>query len=167
LAETGVVIRRELRALDPNLPQPAMTTLSQSTSVMLLPRRVAVAITAVLGILGLLLAAVGLYGILSFSAAQRSAEIGIRLALGDVRADVVRLVVGEGMRLVGLGMGIGLGLALLATQALRPFLFGISPIDPVTFAVIGMTLAGVALLASYLPARRAAGADPAASLRRG
>jgi len=159
-------IRREVRALDPNLPPPVVTTLEQTTSVMLLPQRVAVAVTGVLGLVGLLLAAVGLYGVLSFSAAQRSGEIGIRLALGALRVDVMRLVVGEGMRLVGFGMGIGLALALLVTRALKPFLFGVSPVDPITFAAIGATLAGVALLASYLPARRAASADPASSLRR-
>jgi ABC-type antimicrobial peptide transport system permease subunit len=124
-------------------------------------------VTAVLGLVGLLLAAVGLYGVLSFSTAQRSGEIGVRLALGALSRDVLRLVIGEGMRLVGIGMAVGLGLALLATQALRPFLFGISPLDPATFAIIGVILAAVALLASYLPARRAAAADPASSLRRG
>lgn len=160
-------IRHEVRALDPNLPVPAITTLQQTTAVMLLPQRVAVAVTAVLGLIGLLLAAVGLYGVLSFSTAQRSGEIGIRLALGALSRDVLRLVIGEGMRLVGIGMAVGLVLALLATQALRPFLFGISPLDPATFAIIGLILAAVALLASYLPARRAAAADPASSLRRG
>jgi putative ABC transport system permease protein len=104
--------------------------------------------------------------VLAFSAAQRSAEIGIRVALGALRRDVVGLVVREGMRLVGIGMLAGLVLALLATQALKPFLFGVSPVDPLTFVAIGTTLASVALLASYLPARRAAAADPAASLRR-
>ncbi len=158
-------IRREVRALDPNLPAPTLTTLRQSTSVALLPQRVAVAVTGVLGLLGMLLATVGLYGVLSFSAAQRSSEIGIRLALGALRADVVRLVVSEGMRLVGIGMLAGLAVALLATQALKPFLFGVSPLDPLTFAAIGVTLASVALVASYLPARRAAAADPASSLR--
>jgi predicted permease len=160
-------IRREIHALDPNLPVPIITTLAQATSVMLLPQRVAVAVTGVLGLIGLLLAAVGLYGVLSFSAVQRSGEIGIRLALGAMRRDVLRLVVGEGMRLVVIGMALGLALAMLATRAMRPFLFGVSPIDPATFAVIGVTLASVALLASYLPARRAAAADPASSLRRG
>jgi predicted permease len=160
-------IRHEIHTLDPNLPVPVVTTLSQATSVMLLPQRVAVAVTGVLGLIGLLLAAVGLYGVLSFSVVQRSAEIGIRLALGAMRRDVLRLVVGEGMRLVAMGMALGLALAMLATRAMRPFLFGVSPIDPATFAVIGLTLAGVALLASYLPARRAAAADPASSLRRG
>jgi ABC-type antimicrobial peptide transport system permease subunit len=160
-------IRREIRALDPNLPPPTLTTLRQATSVALLPQRVAVAVTGVLGLLGLILAAVGLYGVLSFSAAQRSGEIGIRLALGALRRDVVGLVVREGMRLVGVGMVSGLLLALLATQALKPFLFGVSPLDPLTFVAIGATLASVALIASYLPARRAAAADPASSLRQG
>ena len=159
-------IRREIHAIDANLPAPTLTTLRQATSVALLPQRVAVAVTGVLGLLGLLLAAVGLYGVLAFSAAQRSAEIGIRIALGALRRDVVGLVVREGMRLVGIGMLAGLVLALLATQALKPFLFGVSPVDPLTFVVIGATLASVALLASYLPARRAAAADPALSLRR-
>jgi len=166
-ANIFAAIRREIRALDPQLPAPTLTTLRQATSVSLLPQRVAVAVTGVLGLLGLLLAAVGLYGVLAFSAAQRAAEIGIRLALGALRTDVVRLVVGEGMRLVGIGMAAGLALSLLATQALKPFLFGVSPLDPVTFVVIGATLASVALFASYLPARRAASADPASSLRRG
>ena len=165
-ASLGPAIREAVRAIDPNLPMPAVTTLQQATRVVLLPQRVAVAVTGVLGILGLLLAAVGIYGVLSFSAAQRSSEIGIRVALGAVRRDVLRLVVGEGMRLVGVGMAIGLALALLATQALKPFLFGVSPFDPVTIVAIGGTLASVALLASYLPARRAASADPAISLRR-
>jgi predicted permease len=165
-AALGASIREAVRAIDPNLPVPNVTTLRQSTSVVLLPQRVAVAVTGVLGVLGLLLAAVGIYGVLSFSAAQRSSEIGIRIALGAVRRDVLRLVVGEGMRLVGIGMGIGLALALLATQALKPFLFGVSPFDPITLIVIAATLGGVALLASYLPARRAASADPAVSLRR-
>jgi predicted permease len=165
-AALGASLREAVRAIDPNLPPPTITTLEQSTSVVLLPQRVAVAVTGVLGILGLLLAAVGIYGVLSFSAAQRSGEIGIRVALGAVRRDVLRLVVGEGMRLVVIGMTIGLAIALLAMQALRPFLFGVSPFDLVTFVTIAATLGSVALVASYLPARRAASADPAVSLRR-
>jgi len=163
----GPAIRAAVRAIDPNLPAPTVTTLQQSTSVVLLPQRVAGAVTGVLGVLGLLLTAVGIYGVLSFSTAQRSGEIGIRIALGAVRGDVVRLVVSEGMRLVGIGMAIGLSLALFAMQALRPFLFGVSPFDPLTLMVIAATLAVVASLAAYLPARRAASADPAISLRRG
>jgi putative ABC transport system permease protein len=158
-------IRRELRALDPNLPPPTFTTLRQATSVSLLPQRVAVAMTGVLGLAGLLLAAIGLYGVLAFSAAQRTRELGIRLALGAVPRDVARLIVGEGLRIVGVGMVIGLALALLATRALTPFLFGVSPVDPITFVAIAATLFATALVASYLPARRAATVDPVVSLR--
>jgi len=164
-ARMAPIIHRELRALDAMIPAPTVTTLRQVANVTLLPQRVAVAVTGVLGVLGLLLAAVGLYGVLAFSTAQRSREMGVRLALGAMRGDVVRLVVSQGMRLVAWGMAAGLVLAALATRALTPFLFGVSPLDPTAFIVSGAILGGAALLASYLPARRAARADPAASLR--
>ena len=164
-AEIAGTLVRELRALDPNLPRPVTTTLEQATSVVLLPQRVAAAVTGVLGLAGLLLAAVGLYGVLSFSTAQRTREIGVRVALGAQRRDVLGLVVRDGMRLVGLGMAAGLVLALLATRALTPFLFGVSPVDPFAFLAMGVLLGGAALLASYLPARRAAGMDPVRALR--
>jgi len=166
-APTAAAIRRTLAALDPTLPAPTTTTLQQAASVVLLPQRFAVAVTGMLGAVGLLLAVIGLYGVLSFSAAQRTREMGVRLALGARRADVVRLVVREGVRLIAVGMTIGLALALAGTRLLTPFLFGVSPVDPLTFLAIGATLAGVALAASWLPARRAAAVDPAASLRRG
>ncbi len=163
--QLGAVIRRELRALDPNLPPPTVTTLKQVTAVVLLPQRVAVAVTGILGIAGLLLAGIGLYGVLSFSMAQRTREIGVRIALGASRRDVLGLVVREGMTLVVVGMGVGLALALFATRALTPFLFGVSPLDALTFVGIAATLGGTAFLASYLPARRAASVDPMSALR--
>jgi predicted permease len=156
---------RELSALDPLLPPPRVTTLRQTTAVVLLPQRVAAAVTGALGAIGLLLAAVGLYGVLSFSTAQRTREIGVRLALGASRMRIVRLVLGDGFRLVGVGIVAGLALAAFATQALRPFLFGLNPLDPLTFAAIGSVLVAVALLATWLPARRASGVDPMASMR--
>ncbi len=156
---------RELAALDPLLPPPRVTTLRQSTAVVLLPQRVAAAVTGALGVVGLLLAAVGLYGVLSFSTAQRTREIGVRLALGASRIGIVRLVLRDGLRLVGVGIVAGLALAAFATQALRPFLFGLNPLDPLTFATIGSVLLAVAMLATWLPARRASGVDPMASMR--
>ncbi len=156
---------RELAALDPLLPVPRVTTLRQATAVVLLPQRVAAAVTGALGAIGLLLAAVGLYGVLSFSTAQRTREIGVRLALGASRRGIVRLVLGEGFRLVGVGIAAGLALAFFATQALRPFLFGLNPLDPIAFASVGAVLLGVALLATWLPARRASGVDPMSSMR--
>lgn len=158
-------IRRELHALDANLPNPVVTTLQQATAVVLLPQRVAVIVTGFLGLAGLALAGIGLYGVISFSAAQRTREIGVRVALGAGRRDVLKLVVGEGMSLVGIGMGIGLVLALVATRALTSFLFGVSPLDAFTFVAVAAILATTALLASYLPARRAAVLDPVVALR--
>ncbi|MEP6764093.1 MAG: ABC transporter permease [Gemmatimonadaceae bacterium] len=159
------IIRREVHALDSFLPVPTVTTLQQATAVNLLPQRVAVLVTGVLGIAGLLLAAIGLYGVISFSTAQRTREIGVRVALGAARYDVLRLVVGEGMNLVGIGMAVGLALALVATRALTSFLFGVSPLDGLTFVAVALILAACALLASYLPARRAAKIDPMLALR--
>jgi len=164
-AQLATTIRRELHALDANLPNPTVTTLQQATAVVLLPQRVAVMVTGFLGIAGLALAGIGLYGVISFSAAQRTREIGVRVALGAGRRDVLKLVVGEGMSLVGIGMGIGLVLALIATRALTSFLFGVSPLDVFTFVVVAAVLSVTALLASYLPARRAAVVDPVVALR--
>ncbi|MEP6779399.1 MAG: FtsX-like permease family protein [Gemmatimonadaceae bacterium] len=118
-----------------------------------------------MGIAGLLLAAIGLYGVISFSTAQRTREIGVRLALGAGRYDVLRLVVGEGMNLVAIGMGVGLVLALVATRVLTSFLFGVSPLDGLTFIAVALILALCALIASYLPAQRAARVDPMLALR--
>lgn len=159
------LVRGEIRTLDANLPTPVMSTLSQATAVTLLPQRAAAGVTAVLGALGLALAAVGLYGALAFSTAQRTREMGVRLALGASPSDLRRMVVGEGMRLVGIGAGIGLVLAIAGSRALVPFLFGLSPLDPYAFLFTTGTLVVAAMLASYLPARRAAAADPMTSLR--
>lgn len=158
-------IRAGVRDFDPLLPAPAVTTLSAATSVALLRQRVAALVTAVLGVVGLLLAAVGLYGIVAYSISQRTREIGVRIALGADRGDVLRLVVREGMRPVVVGMGIGVVLALGATRLLVSLLFGVSPFDAITFVGVAAVLALVALTASYLPARRAATTDPVKALR--
>jgi putative ABC transport system permease protein len=158
-------IRRELQAIDRTLPAPTVTTLERVTAIMLLPQRIAAGVAGALGLVGLFLAAVGLYGVISFSTAQRTREIGVRMALGAAERDVLGLVIGEGMRLVAIGMAVGLGLAFLATRALRPFLYGVSPLDPLTFLTIAATLAATAFVAAYLPARRAAATDPALPLR--
>jgi ABC-type antimicrobial peptide transport system permease subunit len=139
--------------------------LAAATGVALLPGRVAAMVTGVLGLAGVLLSIAGLYGVVAYSAARRTREIGIRLALGAQRADVLRLIVREGMRLTLFGMVIGLGLAALAAPLLRSLLFGMSPLDPGTFLLMPAALASVALLASYLPARRAAATEPMVVLR--
>lgn len=117
-------------------------------------------------LLALVLGAVGLYGVLSYLVAERTREIGVRMALGARAGQVRRLVVGEGVRVVGVGLAIGLAAAFVFTRALGNLLFGVQPIDAATFVAMPLTMALVGLLASYLPARRASNLDPMESLRR-
>jgi predicted permease len=164
LALAGVV-RREVQALDRNLPvsdlQPLTTLLSSS----LFPARMGAVLLGAFGLLALLLAAVGLYGVMSYSVSRRTREIGVRMALGAQTTDVLRLVLREGMTLVVIGIAGGLVAASAVSRLLQSFLYGISPMDGATFATIPVILAAVALLASYLPARRAAKVDPMIALR--
>ncbi len=164
-AELTGAIQRAVLAIDPELPRPAVTSLLTANSIALWPQRVAAIVTGALGLTGLLLATVGLYGIISYSVSRRTREIGIRVALGARRTDVQGMVVGEGMRLAIVGVVIGLVLAAGATRLLASLLFDVSALDPLTFGAMSLLFVGVALLASWLPARRAAGADPMAALR--
>ncbi len=115
--------------------------------------------------LALILAAVGLYGVLAYTVVQRTHELGVRLALGAQRADILRLVVGQGVRIAGLGLVVGALAALLGGRALASLLYGISPHDPLVLAVAGLTVLAVAALSSWLPARRATRVDPMVALR--
>lgn len=115
--------------------------------------------------IALVLAAVGVYGVISYAVSQRTQEIGVRGALGAQRRDIVRLIVGHGALLGGLGIAIGLVGALAVTRLLRTMLFGVSPFDAVSFIGVSALLAAIALLASYLPARRAARIDPVEAIR--
>lgn len=160
-------IRRETRALDPEIPAANIRTLEEVASDSIAPRRLSVVLIGVFALVALLLASVGIYGVMSFMVVQRTHEIGVRMALGAQRADVLRLVVGHGMKLVLMGSLLGLFIALISTRALSALLYRVGAFDPVTFAGVPLALAIVALLASYVPAVRATRADPMIALGHG
>jgi predicted permease len=164
-ASLAPALRDAVREIDPALPRPLLRTLEQETSIVLFPQRIAAIVTGVLGGVGLLLAAVGLYGIIAYSVSRRTREIGVRVALGAQRWDVLGMVVREGMRLAGTGVVVGVLMAAAATRLIAGLLFNVSPIDGMTFAGMSVLFIAVALLASYLPARRAAATDPLTALR--
>jgi ABC-type antimicrobial peptide transport system permease subunit len=158
-------VRRELDAIDPNVPIFDIKTMSEHLSIMLFPARMGAALLAAFGVLGLLLASIGLYGVVASSVARRTREVGIRMAMGARRGDVLRLVVREGMTLTGIGLAIGLGLALAAARLLQGLLYGIGTADPVTYLGVGLLLGTIALLANLVPAQRATEVDPIVALR--
>ena len=140
-------------------------TMDQIVSDSVAGRRFSMLLLGVFAGLALVLAAVGIYGVISYTASQRTHEIGIRMALGAERTDVLRLVVGRGVRLLLIGVGAGLAAALVLTRLMSSMLYGVRPTDIATFATVSLLLAGVAILASYLPARRATKVDPMVALR--
>jgi len=158
-------IRAQVAALDPNQPLSQVRTMERLVAESIGPRRFSLSLIGGFALAALLLAAIGIYGVIAYSVSQRIHEIGIRMALGARHADVLRLVLGQGLRLVMAGLVVGLAAAIPLARALSSFLFGVRPTDPLTFAGIPLLLAGVALLASYLPARRAARTDPLTALR--
>ena len=164
-AQLAAGIHDAVRSIDPSLPRAAVTTLESATGITLLPQRIAAIVTGALGGVGLLLAALGLYGVIAYSVSRRTHEMGIRVALGARRADVLGLVFREGMRLAVSGVVIGLVLAAGATRLIAGLLFDVSSLDAVTFVGMSVLFIGVALMATYLPARRAARSDPMAALR--
>ena len=158
-------VREQVRQIDSGVAVLESDSVANLLSVSLFAYRTAATLAAVLGGLGLLLAAIGIYGVLSYSVSQRSHEIGIRMALGAGRQDVLGLVVGQGMKLTLAGVALGLVAALATMHLLGSLLYGVTANDPVTFAAVMLTLTAVALIACYVPARRAMAVDPMVALR--
>ncbi|HYK35051.1 ABC transporter permease [Alloacidobacterium sp.] len=159
------VIRREIQVVDPNMAATDLQTIGEYMSLPLFPARTMGLLLGGSGIFALILTAIGLFGVISYVVSQRTHEIGVRMAMGARRGDVLRLVVRQGLLITIIGLAIGLGGAFAATQLLSSLLYGIRPNDPATLVGVSLGLTGVALLACYIPARRAMRIDPAEALR--
>ncbi len=158
-------VRNELQQMDPEQPMAAVSTMDQLLAGSLSRSRFTMLVLGVFAALALVLACVGIYGVIAYSVTQRTQEFGIRMALGANRRDVFRLVLGQGTRLTLLGIGLGIVAALIVTRLLATLLYGISATDPLTFTAVALLLALVALAACYIPARRATRVDPIVALR--
>ncbi|MCC7003712.1 MAG: ABC transporter permease [Gemmatimonadaceae bacterium] len=159
------LLRRETQTLDANLPVSSIRTMDGHLGIALMPARLTGMALALFGVLGLLLASVGMYGVMSYSVSQRTREIGIRMAIGAAASDVIALVMRQGLTLVLVGTVIGLLAALGAAKLLAGVLYGGNSIDPMTFTLVPVLLIAVAAVATFAPARRAATVDPAITLR--
>jgi putative ABC transport system permease protein len=157
--------RAAIRAVDAKLGISDVATMGQVLADSTSDRRLNMLLFALLGSLALALATVGVYGVVAYSVSQRTHEIGVRMAIGARPADVVRMMVGEGGRLAVAGVAVGSVIALAGARLIRGLLFEVSASDPLTFAAVAAGLFGVALLASYIPARRATHVDPMIALR--
>jgi putative ABC transport system permease protein len=164
-ASMASAVRSAVWSIDPQLAVAEVQTMDQVISESTTPRRFGLFLLGGFAMLALMLSAIGIYGVIAYSVVRRVHEMGIRMALGAQRGDVMRLVIGQGMRLLAAGMVIGTLGALALTRALASFLYGVRPTDPVTFSAVVAILVGVAFLACYIPARRATRVDPMVALR--
>jgi predicted permease len=159
-------IRREIQSIDPALPVFSFRAMNEVVDTSLGPRRFSAQLVAIFAALALLLASVGIYGLMAYMVGQRSDEIGIRMALGARPSDIRAMILGRGALLAGAGVLIGLVLSALTAPLVATLLYGVRPIDPIVFVVVPAILGIVALLAGYVPARRAVSVDPVIALRR-
>jgi putative ABC transport system permease protein len=157
-------IRAEVKALDPDVPVADLTTLESWVTKAMAQTRFLLALAATFAVLALILAALGLYGVISFSARQRTREIGVRVALGASNGDVLRLILGQGLVLAGIGIVLGLAASIAMTRVMRSYLVGVSATDAITFIGVPLILLSVAAIASYIPARRATSINPVNAL---
>jgi len=158
-------VRESIRRVDPQQPVDRIETLAQVRDASIAPRRLVATLLALFALLALVITAAGIGGVLAFSVAQRTQEIGIRVALGACRSQVLWMVLKQGLALVGLGLGAGLVAAFLLSHLMASVLFGVPATDPLTFAAVIAVLLGVAVLACLLPARRATSINPMVALR--
>jgi putative ABC transport system permease protein len=164
LAATAEV-QRAIGAIDPALAAGDVMTLQRMSSDALSPQRITAGMLSVFAGIAVLLAVIGIYGVISYSVTQRTHEIGVRMALGAQQRDVIGRVLRHGLLLAALGIAIGSAASLGLTRAMATLLHDVSPTDPLTFIGVALVLVGVAVLGSWLPARRAAAVDPAVALR--
>ena len=164
---TGLIpeVRDAVRQMDSNLPLMDVSTQTQFTADVLTQERAFAHLSSFFGLLALLLATIGLYGTMAYSVTRKTHEIGIRLAMGAKPRDVLRMVLGQGLQLAFVGVVIGVVAALAATRLISTMIYGVTPTDPLTFAAVAVFLVLVALLACYIPARRATRVDPLVALR--
>jgi len=158
-------VRGAIESIDKNQPLSDATTMDEVIAGLVAPRRFQMMLLGLFALLALVLAAVGVYGVVSYSCSLRVHEFGVRMALGAERRDLLGLVIRQGARLALIGVFAGLGGALALTRYLSSMLYGIKPTDPLTLLAVSLLLAAVALLASYIPARRATNVDPIVALR--
>jgi putative ABC transport system permease protein len=165
LSNLAAAIRNQARAIDPNEPVSRIATMDEFLSNSVAERRFQTLLLSVFAAVALVIATVGIYGVISFAVSQRTQEIGIRMALGAQAGDVLRMMVWRGMSLTLIGVALGVAAALALTRVMRNLLFNVSATDPATFALIALSLIGVAFVAIYIPARRATKVDPLIALR--
>jgi ABC-type antimicrobial peptide transport system permease subunit len=158
-------VRAAVAAIDPDLPVADLRTMDEIAANSVVTLSFTVLTLGIAATLALILGAIGLYGVLAYAVSMRTREIGVRMALGAERATVMKMVIGQGTKLAAVGLVIGIAGAVGATRFLQGVLFGVQPLDPLTFAVTSAVFLGVAFVASWLPARRAAAVSPLESLQ--
>jgi ABC-type antimicrobial peptide transport system permease subunit len=164
-AKTTAALRAAVAAVDPNLPLLQIETIHEQVSEMMTHDELISSLTGLFSLLALLLAAIGLYGVMSYNVVRRTNEIGIRIALGAQTPAVQWMILSESLMLLAIGVGLGLPLTLLTTKYIKGQLFGLSALDPVTFTVALAVVSAMTVFAAWLPARRASKVDPMVALR--